>query len=67
MAYVDYMNLSEDRKRILKQQYFFECTCDHCTKKIKDDLKMAGAVVEDIKVGFYTVGFLCDHQHIALK
>lgn len=54
VSYVDYLNLSEDRKHMLKQQYFFDCTCDHCTNKIKDDLKMAGAVVDDVKVGFYT-------------
>ncbi|KAM9475359.1 histone-lysine N-methyltransferase SMYD1b isoform 2-T2 [Clarias gariepinus] len=50
VSYVDYLNLSEDRKRILKQQYFFDCTCDHCTNKTKDDLKMAGAVVDEVKV-----------------
>lgn len=57
VAYVDYLNLSEDRKRMLKQQYFFDCTCDHCTNKTKDDLKMAGAVVEEVKVGFFTIFF----------
>ncbi|XP_027022747.1 histone-lysine N-methyltransferase SMYD1b isoform X1 [Tachysurus fulvidraco] len=50
VAYVDYLNLSEDRKQMLKQQYFFDCTCDHCTNKTKDDLKMAGAVVDEVKV-----------------
>ncbi|KAF7695230.1 histone-lysine N-methyltransferase SMYD1b isoform X1 [Silurus meridionalis] len=50
VAYVDYLNLSEDRKRMLKQQYFFDCTCDHCTNKTKDDLKMGGAVVDGEKV-----------------
>lgn len=52
VTYVDYLNLSEDRKRILKQQYYFDCTCDHCTNKTKDDLKMAGAEVEGVKVSF---------------
>uniref|UniRef100_A0A4W4F6Q6 [histone H3]-lysine(4) N-trimethyltransferase n=1 Tax=Electrophorus electricus TaxID=8005 RepID=A0A4W4F6Q6_ELEEL len=48
VSYVDYLNLSEDRKQMLKQQYFFDCTCEHCTKKTKDDLKMAGAVVDGV-------------------
>lgn len=54
VAYVDYLNLSEDRKRMLKQQYFFDCTCDHCTNKTNDDLKMAGAEVDGVKVSFHT-------------
>lgn len=58
VAYVDYLNLSEDRKRMLKQQYYFDCTCDHCTNKTTDDLKMAGAVVDGVKVDFHT--FLID-------
>lgn len=57
VAYVDYLNLSEDRKRILKQQYFFDCNCDHCTNKTNDDLKMSGAVVDGVKVGFHTACF----------
>ncbi|KAA0714484.1 Histone-lysine N-methyltransferase SMYD1 [Triplophysa tibetana] len=50
VSYVDYLNLSEDRRRLLKQQYFFDCTCEHCTNKTKDDLKMAGAEVEGVPV-----------------
>ncbi|XP_076859669.1 histone-lysine N-methyltransferase SMYD1b isoform X1 [Brachyhypopomus gauderio] len=50
VAYVDYLNLSKDRKEMLKQQYFFDCTCEHCTNQIKDDLKMAGAVVDGVQV-----------------
>uniref|UniRef100_A0A673IZV0 [histone H3]-lysine(4) N-trimethyltransferase n=1 Tax=Sinocyclocheilus rhinocerous TaxID=307959 RepID=A0A673IZV0_9TELE len=29
VSYVDYLNLSEDRRRLLKQQYFFDCACEH--------------------------------------
>ncbi|XP_051508652.1 histone-lysine N-methyltransferase SMYD1b isoform X2 [Myxocyprinus asiaticus] len=50
VSYVDYLNLSEDRRRLLKQQYYFDCTCEHCTNKTKDDLKMAGAEVDGVKV-----------------
>lgn len=50
VSYVDYLNLSEDRRRFLKQQYFFDCTCEHCTNKTKDDLKMAGTEVEGVPV-----------------
>ncbi|XP_063781142.1 histone-lysine N-methyltransferase SMYD1 isoform X2 [Pseudophryne corroboree] len=41
VSYIDFLNLSEDRKSQLKKQYYFECTCEHCTKKIKDDLLLA--------------------------
>ncbi|XP_062854340.1 histone-lysine N-methyltransferase SMYD1b isoform X1 [Trichomycterus rosablanca] len=50
VSYVDYLNVSEDRKHILKQQYYFDCTCEHCTNKTKDDLKLAGAEVDGVKV-----------------
>lgn len=50
VAYVDYLNLSEERKKLLKTQYFFDCTCEHCTNHIKDDLKMGGKEVEGVKV-----------------
>lgn len=55
VSYVDYLNLSEDRRRMLKQQYFFDCTCEHCTNKTKDDLKMAGAEVDGEKVTLLAV------------
>ncbi|KAJ3603896.1 hypothetical protein NHX12_028637 [Muraenolepis orangiensis] len=50
VAYVDYLNVSGDRQRLLKAQYFFDCTCQHCTDRTKDDLKMAGLEVEGVKV-----------------
>lgn len=50
VAYVDYMNLSEERQRLLKTQYFFDCTCEHCKNKTKDDLKMGGREVDGVKV-----------------
>uniref|UniRef100_A0A8C6LT06 [histone H3]-lysine(4) N-trimethyltransferase n=1 Tax=Nothobranchius furzeri TaxID=105023 RepID=A0A8C6LT06_NOTFU len=42
VSYVDYLNLSEERQRLLKTQYFFDCTCDHCKNKTHDDVKMGG-------------------------
>lgn len=57
VAYVDYMNLSEERQRLLKTQYFFDCTCEHCKNKIKDDIKLGGREVDGVKVcvfGFST-------------
>ena len=41
VSYVDFLNLSAERQRILKKQYHFNCTCQHCTEHIKDDLMMA--------------------------
>ncbi|XP_055017723.1 histone-lysine N-methyltransferase SMYD1b isoform X3 [Boleophthalmus pectinirostris] len=50
VAYVDYINLSEERKRLLKVQYFFDCTCEHCTNHTKDDIKLGGREVDGVKV-----------------
>lgn len=50
VSYVDFMNLSEERQRLLKTQYFFDCTCEHCKNRTKDDLKMAGKEVDGVKV-----------------
>lgn len=63
VAYVDFLNLSEERQRLLKTQYFFECTCEHCKNRIKDDLKLAGREVDGVKVcephiSLYTFGLL---------
>ncbi|KAL6113998.1 smyd1 [Pungitius sinensis] len=50
VAYVDFLNLSEERQRQLKTQYFFDCTCEHCKSHIKDDLKLGGvAEVDGVK------------------
>ncbi|XP_043918041.1 histone-lysine N-methyltransferase SMYD1 isoform X2 [Protopterus annectens] len=41
VSYIDFLNLSKDRKQLLQQQYYFDCTCKHCTDGIKDDLLLA--------------------------
>ncbi|KAJ0057569.1 hypothetical protein NL108_009335, partial [Boleophthalmus pectinirostris] len=43
VSYVDFLNLSADRRKKLKDLHFFDCTCEHCTQHIKDDLMMAAA------------------------
>ncbi|XP_074053247.1 histone-lysine N-methyltransferase SMYD1 isoform X2 [Macrotis lagotis] len=47
VSYVDFLNVSQERKKQLKKQYYFDCTCEHCEKGIKDDLFLA--VKEDPK------------------
>lgn len=55
VAYVDFLNLTEERQRLLKTQYFFDCSCEHCKDHIKDDLKLAGREVDGVKVGVFFV------------
>uniref|UniRef100_A0A6P8RTG8 [histone H3]-lysine(4) N-trimethyltransferase n=1 Tax=Geotrypetes seraphini TaxID=260995 RepID=A0A6P8RTG8_GEOSA len=40
VSYVDFLNLREERKQQLKRQYYFDCTCEHCTKGLKEDLML---------------------------
>uniref|UniRef100_A0A4W4EG58 [histone H3]-lysine(4) N-trimethyltransferase n=2 Tax=Electrophorus electricus TaxID=8005 RepID=A0A4W4EG58_ELEEL len=40
VSYVDFLNLSTERKQLLKKQYYFDCECEHCSHGIKDDLMM---------------------------
>lgn len=56
VSYVDFLQLSANRQHILKQQYHFDCTCQHCTGHIKDDLMMAAKETEENKVRVLTVG-----------
>ncbi|XP_063066560.1 histone-lysine N-methyltransferase SMYD1a [Engraulis encrasicolus] len=49
VSYVDFLNLAKDRQKALKKQYYFECSCEHCTKGIKDDLMMATKETADKK------------------
>ena len=48
VSYIDFLNVSEERKRQLKKQYYFDCTCEHCQKGLKDDLFLG--VKDDPKV-----------------
>ncbi|XP_066514684.1 histone-lysine N-methyltransferase SMYD1a isoform X1 [Hoplias malabaricus] len=41
VSYVDFLDVSKDRQQKLKQQYYFDCKCEHCSKGIKDDLMTA--------------------------
>lgn len=50
VAYVDFLNLSEERQRLLKTQYFFDCTCEDCKNRIKDDMKIGGREEDGVKV-----------------
>lgn len=50
VSYVDFLNLSADRQKKLKEHFHFECTCKHCSQHIKDDLMMAATESEGNKV-----------------
>uniref|UniRef100_A0A665TSB6 [histone H3]-lysine(4) N-trimethyltransferase n=1 Tax=Echeneis naucrates TaxID=173247 RepID=A0A665TSB6_ECHNA len=43
VSYVDFLNLSADRQKKLKEDFHFECICAHCSQHIKDDLMTAAA------------------------
>ncbi|KAM4597611.1 histone-lysine N-methyltransferase Smyd1-like [Polymixia lowei] len=49
VGYVDFLNLSSDRQQMLKQQYHFDCTCQHCSEHTKDDLMMAASTTDGNK------------------
>ncbi|KAF3848576.1 hypothetical protein F7725_015073, partial [Dissostichus mawsoni] len=34
VSYVDFLNLSADRQKNLRESFHFECTCQHCSEKI---------------------------------
>ncbi|KAM9821232.1 histone-lysine N-methyltransferase SMYD1a [Neosynchiropus ocellatus] len=43
VSYVDFLSLSSDRQRKLKEHFHFDCTCQHCSQHLKDDQMMAAA------------------------
>ncbi|XP_068191059.1 histone-lysine N-methyltransferase SMYD1-like [Antennarius striatus] len=49
VSYVDFLNVSADRQKRLKEHFYFECTCKHCSQRIKDDLMKAAADSEGNK------------------
>uniref|UniRef100_A0A3Q3JYA8 [histone H3]-lysine(4) N-trimethyltransferase n=1 Tax=Monopterus albus TaxID=43700 RepID=A0A3Q3JYA8_MONAL len=49
VSYVDFLDLSADRKKKLRDRFFFECTCEHCRQHTKDDLMMATSVSDGKK------------------
>uniref|UniRef100_A0A3B3USK6 [histone H3]-lysine(4) N-trimethyltransferase n=1 Tax=Poecilia latipinna TaxID=48699 RepID=A0A3B3USK6_9TELE len=43
ISYVDALNLSADRQKQLKERFHFDCSCDHCSRHVGDDLMAAAA------------------------
>lgn len=43
VSYVDFLNLSADRQKQLKERFQLDCSCDHCSQHISDDLMAAAA------------------------
>lgn len=43
VSYVDNMNVSSERQKLLKDRYFFDCSCERCAHKTNDDLMTAAA------------------------
>ncbi|XP_061593454.1 histone-lysine N-methyltransferase Smyd1-like [Cololabis saira] len=50
VSYVDFLHLSSDRQKQLKEHFHFDCTCKHCSEHIGDDLMTAGAGGDGDKV-----------------
>ncbi|KAJ8287223.1 hypothetical protein GJAV_G00049060 [Gymnothorax javanicus] len=67
VGYVDFLNVSKDRQRLLKQQYYFDCTCDHCAKRTKDDLMMAVKETDGKKPSQEVVKVVTEHSLKALE
>lgn len=57
VSYIDFLNVSEERKKQLKKQYYFDCTCEHCQKGLKDDLFLG--VKDDPKVHTALLAGVC--------
>ncbi|XP_068561576.1 histone-lysine N-methyltransferase Smyd1-like [Cebidichthys violaceus] len=49
ISYVDFLNLSADRQKKLKEDFHFQCSCEHCSQRLKDDLMMAATESEGNK------------------
>ncbi|XP_029300062.1 histone-lysine N-methyltransferase SMYD1a [Cottoperca gobio] len=49
VSYVDFLSLSADRQKKLREHFHFECTCEHCSQHISDDLMTAAAESEGNK------------------
>ncbi|XP_058472719.1 histone-lysine N-methyltransferase SMYD1a [Solea solea] len=49
VSYVDFLHVSTERQKKLREHFHFECTCEHCSQHIKDDLMMAAADSEGNK------------------
>ncbi|XP_060934633.1 histone-lysine N-methyltransferase SMYD1a [Limanda limanda] len=43
VSYVDFLSLSAERQKQLKESFHFECTCEHCSHHTKDQLMTAAA------------------------
>ncbi|XP_008322724.1 histone-lysine N-methyltransferase Smyd1-like [Cynoglossus semilaevis] len=43
VSYVDFLSLSSDRQKKLREHFHFDCTCEHCAQHIKDDVMMASS------------------------
>ncbi|XP_041825489.1 histone-lysine N-methyltransferase SMYD1a [Melanotaenia boesemani] len=43
VSYVDFLNLSADRQKQLRDHFHFECSCKHCSEHIGDGLMSAAA------------------------
>lgn len=65
VSYVDFLNVSKDRQKLLKKQYYFDCKCEHCSNGIKDDLMMAVKETDGKKVGSLLT--YCLYWHISNK
>lgn len=43
VSYVDFLDTSAERRKKLQERFHFDCSCQHCQQRLKDELMTAAA------------------------